>query len=231
MIQLNLVPNIKQEYLKTQQTKRVIALTALGISGFVVAIVILLAVTVYGLQKKHISDLNNDIDVKTAEIQGIPQIEKILTVQSQLKALPGLHDQVPKTTRVFDFLGDLTPSDISLQQVLLGFGTGQTSAGLSSFQITGRATSFKAVNRYVDTIKNANYRVSGGDKLPAFNSVVLSSIGQDAATTGRFPTGFVLSFNYDSQIFLRTNASVDLIIPKIASSVSRTEKPFSGGGN
>lgn len=228
MIQLNLVPSVKQEYLKSQRAKRIIVLTALGISGFFLAIVIILSISVYVVQTRHIANLENDIDDKTSELQGIPELDKILTVQSQLKVLPTLHANSPEASRFFGYLSKLTPGDVVLNGTEMNLGEDD----LQVIQINGRALDFKTVNRFVDTIKNATYEDPNnpGVKLPAFPAVVLSSIGKDENADSKYKTSFTIGFQFDPVIFAN-DQKVVLDIPDIASTVSSKERPsvFSEG--
>ncbi len=231
MIQLNLVPNVKQEFLKAQRAKRIIVLTALGIGGFFLAIVVILTLSVYVVQKRHIANLETDISSKASELQAIPELPEILTVQSQLKALPGLHAQAPEISRFFRYLSQITPADVVLDASEMSLG-GSVEGAVQQIQLTGRSTNFKAVNRYVDTIKNASYVTADlkDVSLPAFPNVVLTSIGRDPQAESRFATGFVLSMQFDPAIFA-SDKVVTMSIPSIASTVSSKEKPsvFSEG--
>lgn len=224
MIQLNLVPSVKQEFLKAQRAKRIIVLTALGVGGFFLSIVIILTISVYVVQKQHISNLETDIDQQIDELQAIPDLDKILTVQSQLKALPALHSQDPEASRFFKYLSQLTPDDVVLDSTSIT--SGQGAGGEAVIQLSGRAVGFKAVNRFVDTIKNSTYEdpANPGTAVPAFPAVVLTSIGQDTNADSKYSTNFSVGFSFDPIIF-SPDQKVKLSIPSIASTVSRKEKP------
>src|SRR5688572_27307618 len=103
MIQLNLLPDIKLEYIRTQRTRRLLV----GVSVIMTAVAVgllLLLLSVNAFQKKHLNDLGDDITANSKKLSGQPQVSRILTVQNQLTSLTGLHDAKPAGTRLFGYL-------------------------------------------------------------------------------------------------------------------------------
>lgn len=212
MIQFNLLPDVKLEYLKTRRTKRLTMLVA-GISaGVALSIFILLFVVTNVLQTKHLSDVNKDINHNITTLKEEPDLDKILTVQNQLNSLTPLHDQKPLTTRLFGYLGQLTPSQATISSVKLDFST-------ASLTISGSADNLTTVNKYVDTLKFTDYKVNGADQKKAFSEVVLTSF-----STADKKVSYSITFKFDPTIFDGTK-QVELVIPHIISTRSETEKP------
>jgi len=245
MIQLNLVPDIKKEYLKSQRTKRLIMLVTIGTTGFFVAIVFLLAVTVFIMQRRHMSNLSGDISSKIGQLREIQDLDKVLTVQNQLIAMPDLHTKKPVASRTFDYLGRITPSDIELDTFSITYNSsGETSSPDSSSEsefktemsINGRAKNFKSVNRFVDTLKNAKYSIgrkqSGQtlEKHDAFVGVVLESISKTEDNESNLKTQFTVNLKFDPDMFSYNNPVVNIYVPSIVSSVSEKERPRVFGG-
>ena len=65
MIQFNLLPDVKLEYIKAKRTKRSVMLVSIIATGVALGISIMLFLTVSVLQKQHINNLNNDIQKYT----------------------------------------------------------------------------------------------------------------------------------------------------------------------
>ena len=86
MIELNLLPTVKLDYLKAQRSRSLVISVAGLVSVLAVALLLILF-SVSALQKKHINDLTKDIKSGTAELQKKPQVERVLTVQNQLDKL------------------------------------------------------------------------------------------------------------------------------------------------
>lgn len=213
MIQVNLLPDVKLEYIKAKQTKRTVVLSSLLISGTAVGILILLFLLVNVVQKKHLSDLNKDIATYTDQLKNTPDIDKILTIQNQLKSLPGLHDKKVVATRLFKYLEQVTPNKASIAKLDADFSSNKMT-------FTGSADSITTVNKFADTLKFTTYKKADGSTGKAFTSVVLTSFNHDSASE----TSYQLDVEFDPVIF-DSASEVTLVVPKIISTRSETEKP------
>ena len=111
MIQLNLLPDVKMEYIKAQRTRSLVLSSAIIIALGSIALLVLLLI-VGGLQKKHINDLTKDIKADTIQLQKEQDITKILTVQNQLQSLTALHEQKPAVANLFGYLNQVTPTQV-----------------------------------------------------------------------------------------------------------------------
>jgi hypothetical protein len=191
MIQFNLLPDVKIEYLKANRQKHLVVLVSLIVAVVsAVALAILLS-TVFVLQKKSISDVSKDIEVASKELQNTPELTKILTVQNQLKALPGLHDQKPVVTRLFGYLEQATPAGATNSRVFSDFA-------LHTVTLTGAADTLETVNKYIDALKGTTYTTDkdSENEKRAFSNVVLSSFGRDTQSAT-----YTINFEFDPEIF------------------------------
>ena len=217
MIQLNLLPDVKMQFIKAQRTRNMVLSTAIIISLASVALLVLLLV-VGGLQKKHISDLNKDIKADTATLQNKPDIEKILTVQNQLQRLTELHESKPAVSNLFGYLNQVTPTQVDITNFTIDF-TAQTAS------ITGTADSLGSVNKYVDTLKFTTFTTEDDStQQKAFNDVVLTSFGLSSGGQGRAAT-YTITLAYNPTIFDVTQ-KVTLTVPKLTTTRSAIEKPL-----
>src|ERR1039458_1397961 len=114
MIQFNLLPDVKQAFIKSQRTKRLVIVFSVFLSTVALVIFIVLVTVVYVVQKKSISDLNNNIQTNSASLKNTANLTKILTVQSQLNSLATLDSQNPAASRLFNFLSQLTPTQATI---------------------------------------------------------------------------------------------------------------------
>jgi hypothetical protein len=204
-VELNLLPDVKMEYIKTQRLRRLVITVALLVTVASVAILILL-LGFDGLQKKHLSDLNRDIGRYTNKLQHEPNIKQILTVQNQLNSLNKLHTDEPNASQLFAYLNELTPTSCSINNFSVDFTQ-------QSMTITGSADALSSVNQYVDTLKNATYTTgSSSGSNPAFKNVVLSSFGLNSTATNAQPANYTITLSYDQNIFDITQ-NVTLTVP------------------
>jgi hypothetical protein len=218
MAQLNLLPDVKIEYLKTTRDKRLVYSVSMIVIIASVVITLLLVSITYVFQKKNLSDLNKDISTYNQQLENTPDLSKILTIQNQLGTLTGLHEQKAVAARLFDYLPQITPTTANITQLDIDF-TEHTMI------ITGTAPSLDVANTYTDTLKFTTYHMTNtasditDTSNKAFSDVVLSQFVRN--TSG---ATYTISFKFDSAIFDSSNA-VKLAIPKIISTRSSTEKP------
>lgn len=228
MIQFNLLPDVKLEYVKARTRKRMLIGTSVIVAAVFFGLFLMLLLFVKVNQAKYMSDLSKDINSNVKKLQSKKDLDKVLTIQNQLSSLPALHDQKVVSSRLTDYLVQLVPSQATVSSITVDFST-------NKIELQGNADSLGTVNKFVDTLKFTDYKTAdGSDKSgKAFSNVVLESFSVDkkskAGTAGS--ASFTLSFNYDPVIFSNIKAErdgekpVSLSVPSIISTRSETEKP------
>lgn len=194
MIQLNLLPDVKQEYIKTQRVKSLVMMVSFTASAVALGILIVMTSTVYLVQRKVISDLSSSIKSSSSTLRGLPNVSDILTVQSQLNSLSTLNGQKPATSRIFGFLSQLTPQQATISDLRIDYVQ-------NAMTISGNAPSLDVVNAFVDGLKFTNYTVKGSnDPKPAFSTVVLASFSRNSKSAT-----YSITLNFDPSIFNNAN--------------------------
>lgn len=217
MIQFNLLPDIKLEYIKAQHAKRSVVLISVIAAGSALGLFVLLFLTVNVFQKQHISNLTNDIQSAKTELAKIEDLDKVLTIQNQLNSITGLHDQKPVVTRFYSFLPQLVPATAGSQFTnLISVEVDLTE---STVTFAGTADSLATVNKFVDTLKFTTFDTVSSEKSSAFSNVVLSAFG-----TGDGLATYEIDLKFDPLIFSGAE-EVKLTVPQIISTRSSTEKP------
>ncbi len=222
MIQFNLLPDVKLEYIRARRAQRLVLLCATVAVGVSLAILFIM-LSVYFAEKAHLHGLNDDITKKGNDLRKKPQIDRILTVQNQLVALGSLHDQKPAATRVFDYLNQVTPTEIGLTAFTIDFVE-------HTVTISGTAPSLTAINKYIDTLKFTQYKESGAKKdslTSAFSDVVLGSFSLGSAKPEdpeKTKTTFTLNLLYDTKIFDETK-NIQLNVPAQTTTRSVVDSP------
>ncbi len=190
MVQFNLLPDIKLEYVKAQRTKYLMTFAAFVVGAVSIAVLLFALFFVNVVQRKSLSDLNTDIKAYSKQLKSVNDLSKILTVQNQLSTLTSLHDKEPVATRLFGYLTQITPAQASLTKLSVDFTQ-------NTMSISGTAPNLDTVRVYADALKSATYMVDGSEKnTKVFNQVVLSQFGRDdkGAT-------FTITMNFDPVIF------------------------------
>jgi hypothetical protein len=224
MIQFNLLPDVKLEYIKARRTKRTVIMSSVLIAGASLTIFVLLFLVVDVAQKQHLANLDKDIAKSKNELKAKPDLAKILTIQNQLNSLPNLHNQKPVASRAFGYVQQLTPKNVSISSFTVNF-TDQT------IQIEGSADALASVNVFTDTLKFTNYTVEDSQNANpaqptlAFSDVVLSSfnVAKESQDKNKATT-YTITLKYKPEIFSGDKNAKLQIINKITTR-SETEKP------
>ncbi len=192
MIQFNLLPDVKKEYVKAKRTKRLIFSAATLASAAAVGATVLMFTFVHVAQKKHINDLTNDITSVTNDITSTEDLNNILTVQNQLSLLPSLHEAKPETSRLFDYLAFVSPQSVQ-------FSTVDLDSEQSTVSVSGNADSIATINKLADNLKTVRYALVGAEEeaLPYSNVISELSANNDEAS-------FTIDMTYDPTIFSNT---------------------------
>ena len=204
MIQFNLLPDIKIQYLKARRQKHLVMLGSTVVIIFSAAVLTILLSIVFGLQKKNLADLGRDIKTQSVELQGTKNLNRMLTVQNQLTSLPALHDNKPVASRLYTYVTQLTPTDASISRLDIDFQK-------NSISLTGAAKSLGTINSFTDGLKYATYTTEADTKAKkqAFSAVVLSTFGRD--NTG---ASYTINAQFDPVLFSE-KADVKLTVPDI----------------
>lgn len=213
MIQFNLLPDVKIALIKAQRQKRLLISLSTIISIAAVVIMVVLFVFANFMQKKNINDLTKDISTESKNLMATENLNKILTVQNQLSKIDTLHADKVQAKKVFEYIQQVTPANVSVTQLDVDFDA-------STISLTGKAESLAAVNTYADSLKFTEYTVGGdnNDSKRAFSSVVLASFSRNDNTNS-----YTITLSFDPLIF--TEKEVQLKIPQMNTSRSNTERP------
>ena len=218
MIELNLLPDVKKEYLNAQRTRNTV------ISGSIIAtiaagvITVILASTVYIGQNAVIALQKNSVKEKNEKLKSQPEIEKYLTVQNQLKHIAALHDGKFLYSRAFTYLQALnpaTPNNVALASVsLIKEGT--------TLDVEGTARNFEALTTFKATLESANLRYTTGDSteeqsVRMFTTVSLLDAGLRTVDGGSL-VGFRLQLTYPDTIFLKATKNGKVEVPSLVTS-------------
>ncbi len=193
MIQLNMLPDVKVQYLKTQRTKHLVILGAFGAAAASATLIVVLCFVVFVWDHKTINDMTRDIKKYETQMGDITELEKALTVQFQLRSLEGLHNEKPVTSRATEILSKVVPSEASFNEIKI-------DTEKHTMVLKGEASNAERANTLADSFKFAHMTEEGveGRKQP-FSAVTLKSYNFDGKKAK-----FEVTLNYDEAIFDRT---------------------------
>jgi hypothetical protein len=188
----------------------------------------LLFVYVTFLQQLQINLATDDIKQKESELKRITDIDKYLTIQAQLAALPSLHNAKGSYDRLFTFLNVLNPGAPNT----VGLNNLQLSTDTRSIIFTGTTATFETLNVFVDTLKNAevSYKAGGqgeSQKATMFDQVLIQTSGFSHIGSKNL-VSFTIKTVYNSSAFDVQNTDVTASVPSITTTQSVTQSTQSG---
>ncbi len=228
MIQINLVPDVKQEMLRAQRVRNVTISVSI-LAGLAAAGVVAAMGLVLGTQAVTEGVLSGQIDKEFSKLKDTKDINNALTIQNQLNSITGLNDKRTIDSRLLDVLAAINPAEpnnVTLSRITLDPATNKLVLEGSA------AGGYPATEVFRKTILNATVTGKQGDtpfEAPLTEEVALqdTSYGQDS--TGKKVVRFTLSFVYPAGLFDNTLKEVKVTTPSLKVDVtdSRTRVPDS----
>lgn len=202
MIELNLLPDIKQQFIHAQRLKRLIITLMILISIAAVGVVLLLAFYVYLAQPLRLRFATDGIKKYSTQLSGDKDLTRDLTIQNQLETITKLHEDKGVYDRLIDYLKTLNPvepNNVSISKARL-------DAIAGTITLEASAKNYQAVAVFNDTLKNAKLSYTENDtnatqEVPLFDSVQITetNLGQDS--NGAQVAAFKATLSYDTQAF------------------------------
>lgn len=143
MIEINLIPDVKQELLKAQMQRNVVISGSIVLAIAAAAVVLIAVLYVFGAQKVIMDNANNTIDKQYETLSSVEDLNKLLTIQNQLKTVSTLNDGKRAGSRVYSMLNVIVPTephDFKISSINIApTGTGEDNPSETS-AIEGGAT-------------------------------------------------------------------------------------------
>ncbi len=215
MIQINLIPDVKQELIRAQKFRNIVIsasiIAAIGFAG----VVVLLSLYVFGVQALIGKTADNTITKEFGKLKGVTDLDKALTLQNQLKVTSDDHNLVTMNSRVFDMLATVVPSAGS-QVTVTNF---TVDADNKTISIDGSAPSgYQALDAFKKTIlaTKFQYQTAGNTDLEKVALTDQVSDGERSYTEdseGKNILKFTISFVYNDALLARNSTNGKFITP------------------
>lgn len=212
MIEVNLVPDVKQELIKAQRVRAAVISFSI-LSGIVaVAVVVILAIYSYGVQSVRSVILDDGITKGSDQLSSVEDLSKTLTIQNQLTKISALNSDKKIDSRIFDVLNKIIPpkpNDVQISNLSIDSST-------SSITIEGQAAnSYAAVEVFKKTIDSARVKFTADEaqqEVDLASNVSTSDTSYGEDSSGAKVLRFTLSFSYAPELFSPTSKSVTIVI-------------------
>ena len=214
MIEINLVPDVKQEFIHAKRVRAVVISSAILVGLASVGVVVLLAVYLFGVQTVRSALADGDIAQKSKQLANVQDLANVLTIQHQLTRLSELHDQKSIDSRFFSLLAAINPA--APNQIT--FTVARIDSDIQTIHLEGQAANgYNAAEVLKKTILSTklSYKDSSGTVQNAdlTNDVTASELNYGEDSSGKKVLNFTMEFTYDPSFFARTSQDAIIIRP------------------
>ena len=214
MIEINLVPDVKQELIKAQRVRASVISIAILVGLAAVGVVVLLAIWVFAIQAARSVFTDNTIRTESEKLSSVEDIANTLTIQNQLSKLPAMHDSKSIDSRLFDILTTINPPEpnaVAITNIAL-----DSEAKTIKLEAQAR-NGYPALEVFKKTIAATKFQFTEeGEKQSVALADQMSdsdrSYGEDAS--GAKVLRFTLTFVYPEQLFSRTAKDAVIVAPE-----------------
>ena len=213
MIEINLLPNVKRELLKTRVMRnRVISISFL-VGGASIAAVVVLAL-ILGSQIAAEAVQNGVIKDRNDKLMAVEDLNKVVTIQNQLTKINEQHSGKKLNSRIFDVVtavNPVAPNNVSFSDI-------KVNPGSKTITLEGSAVNgYSALETLKKTILNTKVQTTDGDKS---SEVSLTKEIKDGDTSfgenseGKKVLQFSFSFEYAEELLEpANNGTVSVLTP------------------
>lgn len=160
MIRINLLPDVILKQRQEERLKKLATYALIGWAGFLV-VVTLLILAYKGFQTFRLNNAKEslaEIDARVNSPENITFRAEALAVQEGLNTLDSLFNTQQMPSEFIKKLASLTPSGVQLNNV--------SYKGEGSVIISGNATAYSEVSKFVASLKNSKQASVAGNESP-----------------------------------------------------------------
>lgn len=213
MIEINLLPNVKRELLKTRAMRnRVISISFL-VGGASIAAVVVLAL-ILGSQIAAEAVQNGVVKDRNDKLMAVEDLNKVVTIQHQLTKINEQHSRKKLNSRIFDVVtavNPVAPNNVSFSDI-------KVNPESKTITLEGSAVNgYSALETLKKTILNTKVQTTDGDKS---SEVSLTKEIKDGDTSfgenseGKKVLQFSFSFEYAEELLApANNGTVSVLTP------------------
>ena len=213
MIEINLVPDVKQELLKAQRVRAGVISMAILVGIAAVGIVVVLAVWVFVVQTARNAITDGTIKSESQKLASVQDISDTLTIQNQLSKLPDMHNKKNIDSRIFDVLTTINPPEpntIAITNLSL-------DSSASTIKIEAQAANgYPALDVFKKTINATTFQFTQDNKkqsVPLATGMSDSDRSYGENASGAKVLRFTLTFTYPEQLFSKTVQDATIVAP------------------
>lgn len=201
MIEINLVPDVKQELIRAERVRSLVVSLTILVGIAAIGAVVLLGLWVFGVQTARGILTDNTIKEQSAKLAAVEDLSSTLTIQNQLDLLPSLHEEKHMNSRVFDMLTTISlppPNEVSVSR--LAIDSEENTINIEAQAVGG----YSALEAFKKTVAATEFEFSRNGKKET--KLLASNMSDGNRSYGENSDGqkvlrFSLSFKYPSELF------------------------------
>ena len=213
MIEINLLPNVKRELLKTRVMRNRVISVSFLVGGASIAAVVVLAL-ILGSQIAAEAVQNGVIKDRNDKLMAVEDLNKVVTIQHQLTKINEQHSGKKINSRIFDVVtavNPVAPNNVSFSDI-------KVNPESKTITLEGSAVNgYSALETLKKTILNTKVQTTDGDKS---SEVSLTKEIKDGDTSfgenseGKKVLQFSFSFEYAEELLApANNGTVSVLTP------------------
>lgn len=215
MIEINLIPDVKREYLKTRALRNAV----IGMSIFVSVVVVGLAVVlglVFGGQLVTEALQDNSIKEDGNKLVAIEDLDKTVTIQHQLNIIDDQHADKAVNSRLFDVMSAINPprpNDVTISTLKI-------DPDKQTIHIEGSAANgYIALEVFKKTITNTDVEIryendEEVELIPLAQDIEAGDTSFGLNSDGKRVLRFSFSFTYPDELFAVSEGRVSIVTPE-----------------
>jgi len=200
MIEINLIPDVKQELLKAERARALVISASIITCIVAGGIVVLLAIYIYGVQFGRNLIVDNSITSGSEKLAKVEDLSKMITIQNQIKRINELNDTKSIDSRLFDVLSAvIPPSPNEVRISTLSLNTDE-----STLKLEGQTKAYDSMEVFKKTIDSSVivYTVDGVEQqIKLATEISTTDISYGENPDGQKVLRFTLSFKYPPELF------------------------------
>jgi len=200
MIEINLIPDVKQELIRARRIRSAVVSGAIITSIVAVAIVAVLSIYVFAVQTVRNNIADQAIKDGGSKLASVEDLSKMLTIQNQLTKMSAFNDDKSINSRVFDLLLAVippAPNSVQVSKLIVN----STDKNIS---LEGQTSTYPALETFKKTLDAAHVRYNDSEgkqqQVPLASNLSLSNISFGENETGTKVLRFTIVFNYTEEL-------------------------------
>ena len=212
MIEINLIPDVKQELIRARRVRSAVVSGAIVTTIAAAAVVVILAIYVFAVQSVRSVVADDAIKKGSSQLASVEDLSKMLTIQNQLTKMSALNDDKNINSRVFEVLSAVippAPNSVQISNLVI-------DATAGTITLEGQTPTYPALEAFKKTIGAAHVRYSDTDgaqqQIPLASDLSLSNISFGEDSTGAKVLRFTVTFTYAAELFSPAVTSPTIVL-------------------